>query len=105
MRNIGLFLGFSLILGAAPALADSIDGDWCAPDGGISLSIHGSTIRTPGGQTLAGDYRRYSFSYVAPAGDWQAGQTIEMQFVRRLGVRVKIGGTESLWLPCPPGTS
>lgn len=94
----------SLLL-ATPALADSIDGDWCAPEGGKSLTIDGPTIRTPGGKTLKGDYRRYSFTYTAPEGDWQAGQTIEMQFLRRVGVRVRAGGTESVWIPCPPGVS
>ena len=89
IRLIAIAAGCSLL--ASPALADSIDGDWCAPEGG---------------KTVAGDYRRYSFTYVAPAGDWQAGQTIDMQFIRRVGVRVKIsGGGESTWLPCPPGVS
>ena len=104
IRLIASAAGCSLL--ASPALADSIDGDWCAPEGGKSLSIQGASIRTPGGKTVAGDYRRYSFTYVAPAGDWQAGQTIDMQFIRRVGVRVKIGGGgESTWLPCPPGVS
>lgn len=94
----------SLLL-ATPALADSIDGDWCAPEGGKSLTIDGPRLRTPGGRTITGDYRRYSFSYVAPEGDWQAGQTIEMQFLRRVGVRVRAGGAESVWIPCPPGVS
>ena len=107
MRLIAISAAFAIgALVATPALADSIDGEWCAPEGGKSLSIQGSTIRTPGGQTVTGDYRRYSFTYVAPAGDWQAGQTIDMQFLRRQGVRVKIGGGgESTWIPCPPGVS
>lgn len=88
------------------ALADSIDGEWCAPEGGKSLVINGTSIRTPGGKDVSGDYRRYSFTYVAPAGDWEAGQTIDLQFIRRVGVRVTIrGGAESIWKICPPGIS
>ena len=93
-------------LASTPAFADSIDGEWCAPEGGKSLVIEGATIRTPGGKQVQGDYRRYSYTYVAPAGDWEAGQTIDLQFIRRVGVRVKIGGgAESVWRTCPPGIS
>lgn len=92
-----------LMCGAA--LADSIDGEWCAPEGGKSLVINGPSIRTPGGKDAEGDYRRYSFTYVAPAGDWEAGQTINLQFIRRVGVRVTVRGGESIWKTCPPGIS
>jgi len=104
--RIRLFLavGSALCL-ASPAFADSIDGDWCAPEGGKSLTIDGPRLRTPGGRTITSDYRKYSVTYVAPEGDWQAGQTIELQFLRRVGVRVRAGGTESIWQPCPPGVS
>ncbi|MCA0423481.1 MAG: hypothetical protein LCH61_09180 [Proteobacteria bacterium] len=105
MRKL-LFVLALFGLPGGTALADSIDGEWCAPEGGKSLEISGATIRTPGGKQVSGDYRRYSFSYVAPDGDWEAGQAIDLQFIRRVGVRVTIrGGAESIWKVCPPGIS
>lgn len=95
-----------LIVLAQPAWADSIDGEWCSPEGGKRLTIDGPTLRTPGGKTIQADYRKYSVTYTAPAGDWEAGQTIDLQFVRRVGVRVTVrGGAESIWKTCPPGVS
>lgn len=107
MRRAVFAVAALTVLTVTPARADSIDGEWCAPEGGKSLHIEGATIRTPGGKQVQGDYRRYSFTYLAPAGDWEAGQTIDLQFIRRTGVRVMIRGTggESLWKPCPPGVS
>ena len=55
----------ALILPGA-ALADRIDGDWCDGEG-RRIEIDGSTIRTPGGVTMKGDYGRHSFAYDAPA--------------------------------------
>jgi hypothetical protein len=63
---------------ATPALADRIDGDWCARDG-RNLSINGPQIRTPEGTLVMGDYSRHQFRYVAPAGAPDAGQPIFMQ--------------------------
>jgi hypothetical protein len=46
---------------ATPALADRIDGDWCAADG-RNLSINGANIKTPGGAAITGDYARHEFA-------------------------------------------
>jgi hypothetical protein len=61
----GLLALATLGLSSRPAFADAIDGDWCAPEGGKSLSIAGSTIRTPGGKEIKGIYGRHDFQYVA----------------------------------------
>jgi len=107
MRRSRLSLAVACCLGLSmPALADSIDGDWCAPEGGKSLSIEGPRIRTPGGKEIKGSYSRHNFSYTAPDGDWQAGAGIDMQLMGETRVRVLIrGGAESIWRRCPPGVS
>lgn len=61
-----------------PALADRIDGDWCSTDG-KHLSIEGPRIMIPSGAEISGQYDRHQFRYSGPAGDPEAGQTIEMQ--------------------------
>jgi hypothetical protein len=70
------FMAF-LLLPAAPALADRIDGNWCFTDG-RHMSIAGPAIVTPGGARMIGDYDRHSFHYVAPAGEADAGARIDM---------------------------
>lgn len=62
---------------AAPALADAIDGQWCDRTG-RTFEIDGPKIVTPGGTTMTGDYTRHAFTYVVPAGEANAGQTVEM---------------------------
>ena len=67
-----------LLLGAVPALADSIDGTWCSPDNRDSLLIDGPKIVTPGGTAMAGNYDRHGFSYVVPQREPGAGSTVRM---------------------------
>ncbi|MEJ1159204.1 hypothetical protein [Prosthecomicrobium sp. N25] len=50
---------------AGPAMADSIDGKWCRKDG-RRMEISGSTIITPGGTSMQGDYTRHAFRYRVP---------------------------------------
>lgn len=68
-----------LILGllTVPALADKIDGDWCNAKG-QHFRIEGSSIETPAGIATTGDYGRHFFHYVAPQGDPDEGQAIDM---------------------------
>jgi len=68
-----VFVGLS-----TPAIADAIDGDWCAKVG-RHLKIDGSKIKTPGGNNITGNYERHSFSYVVPKGEALASKTIHMQ--------------------------
>ena len=42
------------------------------------MSIRGPDIVTPGGHNIRGDYSRHSFSYVVPAGESGAGETVSM---------------------------
>jgi hypothetical protein len=70
----------ALFTGAAPALADAIDGDWCSINGG-HLRIEGPQIELAPGLILEGTYNRHAFSYVAPANNPEAGAII--QFVLR----------------------
>lgn len=89
-----------------PAFADAIDGDWCAPEGGQSLSIEGSQIRTPGGARIQGQYSRHNFSYVQPPGDPKPGAQVDMVLMGEMRVRVSVrDGASMVWHRCPPGTS
>lgn len=63
-------------LGADAAFADALDGEWCRE--AESLTIQGPNILTPGGTQTTGDYARHHFSYVIPAGEPQAGATVEI---------------------------
>jgi hypothetical protein len=67
-------------LGATPALADAIDGNWCNPDGSHIL-IEGPSITLSNGVKLMGKYGRHNFVYIAPQGDSEAGK--EILFVQR----------------------
>jgi hypothetical protein len=70
----------ALLLNAAPAHADAIDGNWCNPEAGY-MEIRGADILTPGGTRMAGDYSRHAFRYIAPAGETRAGATLDMVLV------------------------
>ena len=94
-----------LVAAATPARADAIDGDWCAPEGGKSLTIDGPRIRTPGGATIEGQYSRHRFNYTAPAGDPKPGAAVQMILMGEMRARVIVDGDETLWRRCPPGTS
>ena len=94
----------SLAIGAiaSPAFADAIDGHWCSPDG-RHLAIRGSAITTPGGARLEGQYSRHNFSYVAPAGEPDAGALVRMQLAGETRVYVRVdgaGGEPQLWRRC-----
>ena len=72
-RSIPVLFAAAAALAATAARADRIDGDWCDGEG-RRIEIDGSTIRTPGGVTMKGDYGRHSFAYDAPAGETPAGR-------------------------------
>ena len=102
-------LGFALALAAAGSIlapgegrADAIDGNWCAPDGRV-MSIAGPAIVTPGGNRITGDYSRHAFSYVAPAGESDAGTVISMVLLNENTVRLspRAGAErEEIWHRC-----
>lgn len=76
-RSLLLFSFCIALLSPAPARADAIDGNWCQPDG-RQMSIRGANIVTVGGNGTRGDYTRHAFSYVIPANEPGAGQTVQM---------------------------
>ena len=69
----------AVILGASPAGADAIDGNWC--NGVKRLEIDGPRIVTPGGNTLQGIYGRHDFTYTVPAGEPGAGANVDMELL------------------------
>ena len=89
------------------AAADVIDGDWCSGKGAQSISIQGPTVVTPGGTKMQGIYTRHSFSYTAPAGEPEAGQTVDMQLLNETTVQIRMGDRETptIWHRCTGTTS
>lgn len=76
-RNFAAAVASFLLLPAAPALADKIDGNWCFTDG-RNMSIDGPNIVTPSGTQMTGDYDRHGFRYVVPDAEADAGARVEM---------------------------
>lgn len=97
-----------LVLSAAPALADSIDGNWCHNDG-RRFTIRGPQIVTPGGVSMQGDYSRHNFSYTAPAQEQGAGGAIYMTLRGENLVQLRYGDAASAnaenWVRCSPSIS
>jgi hypothetical protein len=96
----------AVAVSAGAARADVIDGDWCHPDG-RRLSIRGPQIVTPGGATLQGDYSRHAFSYIVPAPEQPAGQTVSMGLMNEFTVHLRIGtaADHETWKRCAPSVS
>jgi hypothetical protein len=92
------------------AAADVIDGNWCHLDG-RHLSIRGPEIVTPGGNRIAGDYSRHSFSYTIPANEPAAGSTVYMilrgEYLMHLRVGEQPTGADPReeWKRCAPTVS
>ncbi len=102
-----LVLMSAICLTAANASADAIDGHWCAADGRY-LSIQGPQIVTPGGAKMDGNYSRHGFSYVVPAREPSAGDTVSMTLVNDQTVHLSLGatgGTPQIWRRCAPPVS
>lgn len=95
-----------LVLFAAPAYADSIDGAWCQ-EKGKRVMINGPSIVTPGGTRMQGNYDRHGFTYVVPAGEAGAGTTIEMRLLGEHAMQSRSGGSSAIedWQRCGPATS
>jgi hypothetical protein len=104
-----IFAALGLMLFAAPAFADAIDGDWCYVADGRRFSIRGPDIVTPGGAHLQGDYGRHAFSYAAPAAERGGGKTIFMTLLDENTVQLRYGeafaGEPETWIRCSPSTS
>ena len=106
MRKLVPVLGLvALGAGAAPALADRIDGDWCL--NALSFHIEGPAIRTPGGKDITGDYSRHAFHYLSPTGEKDAGADVMMRLLNEdtLDLMRRTGGTDGpveTWNRCKP---
>jgi hypothetical protein len=90
-----------------PALADAIDGDWCRADG-KRMSIRGPDMVTPGGKQIRGDYTRHFFSYVIPADEPGAGNTVSITLLSEYLAHAREGGADAPiqeWRRCQPGVS
>jgi hypothetical protein len=88
-----------LAAGASPAFADRIDGDWC--DGARSVTIQGPTIRTPGNNTIQGNYGRHDFTYTIPAGEPGAGGAVDLRLMNEENATVTYGSEQAkVWRRC-----
>lgn len=105
MRRLIPFAVVALLLPAAPAWADAIDGAWCH-EKGRRMVITGPNIVTPAGTSTTGDYGRHDFAYVVPQGDPGAGTRIRMVLMGEYRVRVQEGDGEAvIWERCGPSVS
>jgi hypothetical protein len=89
------------------SLADAIDGDWCKTDG-KRMKIRGPEIVTPGGNQTRGDYTRHSFSYVVPAGEAGAGESVSITLLSEYLAHARQGSDTApiqVWNRCPPGVA
>jgi len=96
-----------LLMTAHVALADAIDGDWCQADG-KRMKIRGPEIVTPGGNQTRGDYTRHSFSYVVPAGEAGAGESVLIILLSEYLAHARQGSESApvqVWNRCPPGVA
>src|SRR5579871_4271504 len=111
-RLLPTALALALPLGAAPAFADTIDGNWCSA-GGRRIVISGPAIVTPGGTHMTGNYSRHFFSYEAPASDPEQGQRVAMTLLNENTVAIvwdsaaprQSAQADEIWHRCPPAVS
>ena len=107
MKRIALAAsGAAALMAAQPARADAIDGDWCRADG-KRMSIQGPAIVTPGGKATQGNYTRHYFSYVIPAGEAGAGNTVSITLLGEYLAHAREGDSAPVqeWRRCQPGIS
>jgi hypothetical protein len=95
------FVAVAPLLAAAPARADSIDGNWCNSSNNRSMQILGTMIVTPGGHKLEGRYGRHSFAYTVPDSEAPAGETASLQLVNENRIAARFGSTPvEMWHRC-----
>ena len=85
------------------AVADSIDGTWCAPVGARSMTIAGPFVTTPGGHSVIGSYHRHDGSYVVPESEPGTGATVYLRLMGEDLLQVLEPDAPPLvWQRCPP---
>jgi hypothetical protein len=109
-RALGIvFAALGVVLLAAPACADAIDGDWCHTPDNRRLSIRGPDMVTPGGKQMQGNYSRHYFIYTVPAPEPHAGATVYMQLLDENTVHLRVGdetgAAPETWVRCSPSIS
>jgi hypothetical protein len=88
-------------LASTPALADSIDGNWCNMAGNKHMQIEGRRIVTPGGHAMDGRYGRHSFAYVIPESEPGAGSEVSMLLVNENTIQATTGAAaQETWHRC-----
>lgn len=104
--NASLVTTFIVFASAGFAVADKIDGSWCAPTG-ESMTIEGPRVITPGGRTLSGRYDRHNFSYDIPDGEKSAGGRMDANQLDDEHIRVTIAppaqtepAPHAIWTRC-----
>lgn len=111
MSRLSTFCALTIVMLAAStfgAAADQIDGTWCSPSGQI-LSINGTKVVTPGGNTVVARYDRHHIDYLIPVGEQGAGDRFLADQMNDEQIRVRImneaqskSGTPEIWTPCKP---
>lgn len=102
MSRLPILLALPFVLVCGTALADKIDGSWCA--GERHLSIEGPRIVTPAGSRLDGLYFRHSFSYIAPPGETESGAVVQLRLLDEdtMDFRAGADGMPEIWKRCTP---
>ena len=88
-----------LLVAAADARADAIDGNWCAGDGRV-MTIEGPRIVTPAGSAARGDYSRHTFDYNLPTNEAGAGTQVRMVLLNEDTIRLTTGADPEIWHRC-----
>lgn len=90
------------------AAADQIDGTWCSPSG-QTLSIDGTKVVTPGGNSVVARYDRHHIDYLIPEGEQGAGDRFSADQMNDEQIRVTVlnraqskTGAPEIWTPCKP---
>jgi len=92
--SIGIRLFFSVFavsvgpsLIAAAATDSKINGAWCSPNGD-RIVVDGTTVTTPGANTVTGEKRGRAFRFTLPDGEVGAGTEIWLELNVAGGLRV-----------------
>lgn len=101
-----VLIGAVLLATTTLATADQIDGTWCSP-AGRSMTIEGSRIVTPGGQSVTGRYNRHHVDYEIPDGEPGAGSRVNADQLNDDEIRVIVPGGDpsasqagEIWTKC-----
>lgn len=111
MCRLSTFGALTMVMLAAStigAAADQIDGTWCSP-AGQTLSIDGTKVVTPGGNSVVARYDRHHIDYPIPEGEQGAGDRFSAEQLNDEQIRVTIlneaqskSGAPEIWTPCKP---